>query len=200
MVVTLPFAFADTSYIVSPSFANLTDADPQFQPITITNKTTTNFTASWNVPTDSSNYYLQYIATGSIFTPPASPYSARLANLADIYVGSPIDVSNGYADYSSLASAVANALTGQKIKIKSNLTITENVTISKQVMIEGSGYSTYINGTIALTSASYCTLSNFKSTTVTLDSASDGNIIQGMFWTTAPSDSGSANLINGVEI
>jgi hypothetical protein len=200
VVVTLPFAFADTSFIVVPNFGNYTDADPQFQPITIVNKTTNTFTAEWNAPLSSANYYLQYIVTGNVFTPPASPYSARLANLADIYVGSPTDVSNGYADYSSLASAVANALSGQKIKIRSNLTITESVTISKQVMIEGSGYSTYIDGTIALTSASYCTLTNFRSTMVTLNSSSNGNIIQSMFWTSSPTDSGSGNSINGVEV
>ena len=200
VTVNLPFAFADTSFIPVAVFSNLTDTDPQFQPITISNKTVNTFTAEWNVPLDSSNYYLEYIVTGNVFTPPASPYSARLANLADIYVGSPTDVSNGYADYSSLASAVANASSGQKIKIRSNLTITESVTISKQVMIEGNGYSTYIDGTIALTSASYCTLTNFRSTTVTLDSSSNGNIIQSMYWTSAPTDSGSGNSINGVEV
>jgi hypothetical protein len=60
-VVTLPAARAGTTYSVGWTMENLTDASPQYQPVTITNKTTTGFTATWNVALDSGNYALDYV-------------------------------------------------------------------------------------------------------------------------------------------
>lgn len=60
--VTFSTAFGTTNYRVVPSFENDTDPNPQFQPITITNKLTTGFTATWNAPLDSGNYSLNYLA------------------------------------------------------------------------------------------------------------------------------------------
>lgn len=37
-----------------------TDTNPQFQPVTITARSSTGFTASWNAPTSSANYILGY--------------------------------------------------------------------------------------------------------------------------------------------
>ena len=63
--VTVVFSsvFADTSYTANAIFENTTDANPIFQPVNITNKTTTGFTASWNAPVDSGNYTLCYSAS-----------------------------------------------------------------------------------------------------------------------------------------
>lgn len=38
-----------------------TDSTPQFQPVTITARSSTGFTASWNSPTETVNYVLGYI-------------------------------------------------------------------------------------------------------------------------------------------
>lgn len=61
-VVTFSTAYGTTNYRVTPSLENDTDVNPQFQPITITNKLTTGFTATWNAPLDSGNYSLNYLA------------------------------------------------------------------------------------------------------------------------------------------
>jgi len=49
-----------TNYAVSAMLVDYTDPNPQFQPVTITAKTTSGFTALWNDPTDSANYRLAY--------------------------------------------------------------------------------------------------------------------------------------------
>ncbi len=54
----------NTSYAVYAAMSNVVDTNPQFQPITFTAKATTGFTASWNAPTDSVNYILEYIVKG----------------------------------------------------------------------------------------------------------------------------------------
>lgn len=59
-VVTLPIAVSGTMYSVIAQLANYVDAEPQFQPVTITARTTTTFTARWNNPTDSTNYQLAF--------------------------------------------------------------------------------------------------------------------------------------------
>lgn len=51
----------DTSYVPFAIMENLTDSNPQIQPVIITNKTTTGFTVQWNAPLSSSNYVLSYI-------------------------------------------------------------------------------------------------------------------------------------------
>lgn len=58
--ITLPIAMANTSYVVIANLINTVDGSVQYQPVTITNKTNTTFSASWNVPVDSSNYRLSY--------------------------------------------------------------------------------------------------------------------------------------------
>lgn len=60
VTVTLPIPLPNTSYVVVSELVNETDATPMFQPIVITNKTTTSFTAKVNNPLDTSNYRLAY--------------------------------------------------------------------------------------------------------------------------------------------
>lgn len=60
--VTFSSALPSTNYSITCTLMNTTDASPQFQPITITAKSTTGFTASWNTNTDSANYNLEYSA------------------------------------------------------------------------------------------------------------------------------------------
>lgn len=59
--VVFPTPLPGSNYVTVPSFVNLVDSDPQFQDITITNKTNLGFTATWNAPLDSANYSLGYI-------------------------------------------------------------------------------------------------------------------------------------------
>ena len=61
-VVTFPTALqtgSTTPRVVAWMFDS-TDTNPQFQPIVITARSNTSFTASWNDPTSSANYVLGY--------------------------------------------------------------------------------------------------------------------------------------------
>lgn len=59
--VTFAVPQGSNNYVVNAQLVNLVDADPEFQPITITNKLNTGFTATWNMPTDTANYKLDYL-------------------------------------------------------------------------------------------------------------------------------------------
>lgn len=50
-------------YAVICVMVNVDEPNPQFQPIAITNVMTTGFTAKWNAPVNSNNYWLAYIAS-----------------------------------------------------------------------------------------------------------------------------------------
>ena len=65
--VTFSSALPDTNYTVNATFQNTVDANPLFQPVTVTNKTTTGFTAKWNTPVDTANYELCYTASPTGF-------------------------------------------------------------------------------------------------------------------------------------
>jgi hypothetical protein len=60
-VVTIGATLANTNYKVSVNWENLTDTNPLYQPLVITAKTTTTFTVSWNLATDSANYSLDWL-------------------------------------------------------------------------------------------------------------------------------------------
>lgn len=60
VTIVLPFPMTGTNYVVLPSWLNTVDPAPQFQPILITNKTSTTFTASWSLGVDSVNYSLDF--------------------------------------------------------------------------------------------------------------------------------------------
>jgi len=60
--VTFSTAFSNTSYSITANMLNTTDSNPKFQPIDVTAQSTTGFTASWNVPTDTANYVLSWQA------------------------------------------------------------------------------------------------------------------------------------------
>jgi hypothetical protein len=61
--VTFSTSLGTTSYAVTATIANLTDTNPQMQPITITAQSATGFTASWSDPTLTANYVLNWNAT-----------------------------------------------------------------------------------------------------------------------------------------
>lgn len=63
-VVTFPATLqtGSTTPRIAGWIFNSTDANPQFFPVTITARSATGFTATWNFATDSANYKLMYIA------------------------------------------------------------------------------------------------------------------------------------------
>ncbi len=60
LTVTMPIALSSTAYVVVATLVDLTDSNPQFQPVTITNKTNSTFTVSWNAPTGTGNYLIDW--------------------------------------------------------------------------------------------------------------------------------------------
>lgn len=58
--ITFSTAVTD-SYAVQAVLINVTDASPQYQPVTITATSTAGFTASWNAPVDTANYSLSWM-------------------------------------------------------------------------------------------------------------------------------------------
>lgn len=61
--ITFSSPLGSANYAVTAVLVNTVDSAPQFQPVTITAKSASGFTASWNVGVDSANYLLDYIAT-----------------------------------------------------------------------------------------------------------------------------------------
>jgi hypothetical protein len=61
--ITFSSTLGTTNYGVVANLINLTDVNPQVQPICIVAKTATGFTVAWSADTDSANYLLDYIAT-----------------------------------------------------------------------------------------------------------------------------------------
>lgn len=58
--VTFSSAIANTNYPPICTWQNTTDTHPQFQPLVITAFSTTGFTVSWNVATDTANYSINW--------------------------------------------------------------------------------------------------------------------------------------------
>jgi len=58
--ITFSSTLGTTSYAVVVTMANTTDTNPQYIPVTITAISATGFTASWDQPTDTANYILQW--------------------------------------------------------------------------------------------------------------------------------------------
>ncbi len=66
ITTTHAIPYSDTLYSIVANLEDTTDGMPQFQPVVITQLTPTTFTATWNAPTDSANYYLVYQAASFV--------------------------------------------------------------------------------------------------------------------------------------
>lgn len=121
---------------------------------------------------------------------------AKSVLIADIIVGDLSDVGAGVAQYSSINAAIAAASSGARILLMKR-TWAENVSVSKQVEIIGSGYLSRINGTLTFTSASDHSLvrSCRISGNITFNSGANGNIVSECWNPTANTvtDNGSGN-------
>lgn len=58
--ITFGTAQANTSYVLLVQLVNLTDTNPEFQTVVVTNKTTAGFSWKMNSPTDTTNYLIEY--------------------------------------------------------------------------------------------------------------------------------------------
>jgi hypothetical protein len=61
--ITFAVALSNTSYIVSAQITNLTDSTPQYQPVTVSSKTTGGFIVQWNDELDTNNYILDWLVS-----------------------------------------------------------------------------------------------------------------------------------------
>jgi hypothetical protein len=116
----------------------------------------------------------------------------------DAIVGSSAQLLDGKATHSSINSAISSVPSGGKIYVLRG-TFTENVSVNKEVMIEGMGRGTVIDGTLTLTSSSdYALVRALKVTgNITLDSGSTGIFLRDC-WVASGStvtDNGSGNSV-----
>lgn len=116
-------------------------------------------------------------------------------------VGSSGQVASGAATHTSLTSAIAAAVAGNTIKIL-QVTVVENVTVDKQLFIEGSGYASYINGSITYnSSSSYSILEKVRfNDNITLQTGANGIQIDKVYLPAGKTflDSGIGNLVEGI--
>lgn len=64
--VLLSSTLADTNYAVFCTIENSLDGSPEFLQFYIANKTTSSFDITFNAPTDTANYILNYLVTGIV--------------------------------------------------------------------------------------------------------------------------------------
>ena len=64
--ITFSSTLGTTNYGISVVMKNVTDTNPQFQPLEVTVKSATGFTVAWNSPTDTANYVLEYTALPNV--------------------------------------------------------------------------------------------------------------------------------------
>ena len=122
VTVTFSSVFADTSYSANATFENTTDTNPQFQPVTITNKTISGFTATWNAPVDSGNYLLCYSASPLGATTIAGVESLGNGVTSKAVTLSPVQSSTNYAIVTNFNNSIDSEPTYQPMAITSKST------------------------------------------------------------------------------
>lgn len=133
---------------------------------------------AFNTTTGALNY-----DNGGTWTAVASGATTNRVNaMYDYYVGSAAQVTSGAATHSSIASAISAASAGNSIYLLEG-TYTENITVSKRLFITGSGYGSYINGTVTFDSSSdQSFLGSVRvSDTITLQAGADGVICKNIW-------------------
>lgn len=140
-----------------------------------------------------------YADTGAVW----APLTPTATSVYDIVIGSAAEVTSGRATHSTWAAGIAAAVAGQVVRGLAG-TWVENVTVTKQLKIEGSGYGTYINGTLTCDSAS--DNSDIQSLRVngdiTLNTGADGIFISKVYLPSANTfvDNGVGNLLEGMQV
>lgn len=120
----------------------------------------------------------------------------------DVILGSSAQVTAGTATHSSWASAIAAASAGDTIKVLEG-SWTENVTVTKQLNIEGNGYGSYVDGTFTFDSSSdRSLLSGIRlSGNMTLNSGANLISVSDVWFAATKTfiDNGTANLLSGFQ-
>lgn len=116
----------------------------------------------------------------------------KINMIYDAVVGSQSQVSSGYAQYTSLQSAINATSAGAYILLLGS--VTENITLSKNVIIEGKGYSSSISGTVTV-SGSFATIRDVRFGG-NLTISGSGNFVKDSFIATTATltNSGSNNV------
>lgn len=127
---------------------------------------------------------------------------AKLRGIYDAIAGSAQEVTDGAATHSTVQAAHDAVSTGGRILIL-NGTFTENLSVSKQVTIEGKGRSSVINGTVTFTSAAdYSMLRSCKvANDITLNSGADAIYVKEIWLASGKTfiDNGSANVLEAIQ-
>lgn len=124
----------------------------------------------------------------------------KLNQILSLTVGTAAQVAEGVATHTSLQTAINASVAGGKITVLGGVSSTENIILNKRILIVGEGYDSYINGTFTLNGSDFSTLKNIRVNQFIVSAGSDGNIIENCFWATNPTDSGTGNIIVGVNI
>lgn len=128
--------------------------------------------------------------------------SARVNAVWTWVVGSTAQVTSGAATHDTWAGAIAAASAGDTIRVLAGAW-TENVSISKQLWIEGSGYGSNLTGSITFTSgASRSFLKGVRaSNNITLNSGCNLTKIENAWLASGKTfiDNGTANLVEGFQ-
>ena len=110
-------------------------------------------------------------------------------------VGSAQQLIDGLATHSTIASAIAGALSGNSIYILAG-TYNENVVVNKTLFISGQGYASFINGTLDYNATGdYCRVRDVRvNGNITFQAGSQSSYFDG-YQTTASTvtDSGTGN-------
>ncbi len=127
---------------------------------------------------------------------------ARINAFFDFVIGSTAQVASGVATHDTWAGAIGAASAGDSIKVLEG-TWTENVSVSKQLHIEGNGYGSNLTGSITFTNAadrSYLSLVR-ASLDITLDSGADLINVENVWLASGKTfvDNGTGNLVQGFQ-
>jgi hypothetical protein len=119
----------------------------------------------------------------------------RLLSYYDLVVGSAAEVTNGSADYTSLAAALGAAIAGSKILVLQG-TYTENVNITQNVCIQGKGHSTVLNGNITFSTTACLVKDLYINGNIVFTIGSSKNILSDSWIGSGKTltDSGTSNL------
>lgn len=116
-------------------------------------------------------------------------------------IGSAGEVSSGAATHTTFSAAQTAASDGDRITWLRG-TFVENITVSKQLKLDGLGHGSILDGTVTFANtADYSSLKDVKVTgTVTVNSGADGIVVRDIWLDTGETlvDNGSGNLLEAI--
>jgi hypothetical protein len=126
-----------------------------------------------------------------------STNAAKIAAMFDAVVGSPAQVLQGVANYSSINTAIQSSLAGANILIL-NGSYVEAVVVDREIVLNGKGHGVAITGTLDFTSGAMHSLVKniFVTGNITFDAGSTGNYLSDSWQSSASTvtDSGTSNI------